>query len=245
MVPGFEDARLQIERQGLKHASPFPPVLGGQVSQPLVVTKVVGVVSSDAFLGRFLLGQYLAGEQGEALTLAGQGAFCRGEPPWRDASGLKPFRDAASDFHGRWDDAPAADGWGLAHGLRNRTLARSGGWDHCCSNDAKHWSAASGSAAGVTAPARTPAPVFRDRQRVSERLAHVDSRKAAMRTRFVWNARQARVPCAWRYRGCPVPVPRPWPVCCTTWASVWDDSSGPTTSNFPFVCIAGHGAIQS
>ena len=94
---------------------PISPVFGRQITQPVVVTKVVGVMSSDAFLGRFLFGQHLAGEQGEALTLAGQGAFCRGKPTRRDASGLKPFRDAASDFHGRWDDAPAAAvGWRTA-----------------------------------------------------------------------------------------------------------------------------------
>lgn len=84
-------------------------MFGGQVAKRLVVTKVVGVDSPKAVRGCFLLGQHLAGEQGEALALASQGAFCRGKPTPRDASELKPFRDAASDFHGRWDDAPAAD----------------------------------------------------------------------------------------------------------------------------------------
>ncbi len=84
------------------------------------MTKVVGIDSPKAILGCFLLGQHLAGEQGEALTLAGQGAFCRGKPTRRDASGLNTFKDAASDFHGRWDGAPAADGWGQGQGALKR-----------------------------------------------------------------------------------------------------------------------------
>ena len=82
--------------------------------------EVVGVDSPKAVRGCFLLGQHLVHEQGEALTLAGQGAFCRGKPTRRDASGLNPFRDAASDLHGRWDDAPAADGWGQERGALKR-----------------------------------------------------------------------------------------------------------------------------
>jgi hypothetical protein len=46
----------------------------------LVVTKMVGVVSANPFLGCFLIGQHLAREQGEALTLAGQGAFGLARP---------------------------------------------------------------------------------------------------------------------------------------------------------------------
>lgn len=75
-------------------------MLGCQITQPLVVTKVVGVVSSDAFLGRFLFGQHLAGEQGEALTLAGQDAFRRGEPTRGDPSGLGPVKDGVTDYQG-------------------------------------------------------------------------------------------------------------------------------------------------
>ena len=83
-------------------------MLGGQVAKCLVVTQVVGVDSPNAFLGCFLLGQYLTGEQGETLSLAGQDALCRGQPTRRDASGLGPFKDAASDFHCHWGRAADA-----------------------------------------------------------------------------------------------------------------------------------------
>jgi len=99
-VPGFEDARLQIEREQPNHPTPFSPVFGCQITQPLVVTTVVGVVSSDAFLRGFLLGQHLPGEQGEALTFAGQDTFCRGEPTRGDASELGPFNAGVTGFQG-------------------------------------------------------------------------------------------------------------------------------------------------
>jgi hypothetical protein len=87
-------------------------VLGSQVANRLVVTKVVGVVPPNPIFGCFLIGQYLPGEQGQSLT--GQGTLCRYKPTRRDASGLYAFRDAASDFHGRWDGA-----WFQARGRRS------------------------------------------------------------------------------------------------------------------------------
>ena len=124
-VPGCQDFGPKVRRQQPKHPTPFSPVPGGQVAKRLVVTKMVGVESPNVIRGCFLFGQHLAGEQGDALTLAGQGAFCRGKPTRRDASGLKTFKDAASDFQGalgyatdmayrRWDVVRGVLGWGLA-----------------------------------------------------------------------------------------------------------------------------------
>jgi hypothetical protein len=99
-VPGFEEFGLEVGRKQTEHATPFSPVLGGQVAKRLVVTKVVGVNAPNAILRCFLLGQHLPGEQGEALTLAGQDTFCRGEPTRGDPSELGPVKDGATDCQG-------------------------------------------------------------------------------------------------------------------------------------------------
>jgi hypothetical protein len=101
-VPGFEEFGLEVGRKQTEHATPFSPVLGGQVAKRLVVTKVVGINTPNPILRGFLVGQHLLGEQGEALTFAGQDTFCRGEPTRGDASGLGPFNDGVTDYQGHW-----------------------------------------------------------------------------------------------------------------------------------------------
>ena len=81
----------------------------GQVEALADEVRYLGVDSVNAFLSGFLLGQDLTGEQGEAFTLTGQDAFCRSQPTRCHAPGLRPFKDAVSDFHCQWGRDPGAE----------------------------------------------------------------------------------------------------------------------------------------
>ena len=121
-VPGFENFGLLIGGQGSKNPSSFSPVPGGQVPKRLVVTKGVRVNSGQAFLGGFLLGQHLTGEQGQSLSLAGQSTLRCRQTPRRDASGRhvmwrqRPERCLCPPNHLRRCLPEGPDLWSKVHG---------------------------------------------------------------------------------------------------------------------------------
>jgi len=69
-VPGFEEFGLEVGRKQTEHATPFSPVLGGQVAKRLVVTKVVGINTPNATWAR-TAAKSIPGSYGDRASRAG------------------------------------------------------------------------------------------------------------------------------------------------------------------------------